>query len=163
MHHTLVLGIGNILFCDEGVGIHVLQYLQRRHPFLPGVRYLDGGTLSFTLSEEISESKNLIVIDAAQLNEAPGTIRCFEGPRMDCFLGANGRSVHEVGLTDLLDIARLEGCLAENRALLGIQPHKLDWGETPTDLVARIVPNAAEKVFSILERWELDVGAMGCD
>lgn len=109
MPSTLILGIGNSLLTDEGVGVHVVEYLASHHPDIPGVTYLDGGTLSFTLAGPIADHDYLIVIDAARLGEAPGTVRCLQGEAMDRYLTGNRHSVHEVGLMDLFDIARLSG------------------------------------------------------
>jgi len=104
---TLVLGIGNTLLTDEGVGIHVLDRLATEA--LPeNVSLLDGGTLSFTLAGPIEEAEALVVVDAANLKSAPGTLQVFEGEAMDAFLMGNRKSsVHEVGLTDLRAIAML--------------------------------------------------------
>jgi hydrogenase maturation protease len=150
---TLVLGIGNTLLSDEGAGVHALVYLQTHHPDLDGVAYLDGGTLSFTLAEAITESDNLVVLDAAQLGADPGTVRGFVGEDMDRFLGTTKRSVHEVGLLDLLDIARLSERLPANRALIGIQPEKLDWGDAPTEPVSDAIPEAAGMALKLIESW----------
>ncbi len=149
-----MLGIGNTLLSDEGIGIHVLNYLREHHPDLPGVTYLDGGTLSFTLAGEVEEADNLIVLDAASLKAEPGTVRTFAGAEMDRYLGTAKRSVHEVGLLDLLDIARLTNALPANRALVGIQPRDLGWGERPSDSVAAAVPRAAAEVLELLQAWE---------
>ncbi len=153
MTRTLVLGIGNTLLSDEGVGIHVIDYLQRQHPPLAGVTYLDGGTLSFTLAGEIEDADNLIVVDAAQLGAQPGAVQCMTGAGMDHFLGVAKRSVHEVGLLDLLDIARLTETLPENRALVGIQPDLIDWGEQPTAAVSSAIPIAANHICDLIAAW----------
>ena len=150
---TLVLGIGNTLLTDEGAGIHVLQALQESYPETTGVTYLDGGTLSFTLAGAVEESDNLIVLDAAQLKSKPGTVDCLVNEEMDNFLGTTKRSVHEVGLLDLLDIARLTGNLPARRALVAIQPDVIDWGETPTENVAAASPVAVDKVVGLLKKW----------
>lgn len=150
---TLVLGIGNTLLTDEGAGIHVLQALQESYPETTGVTYLDGGTLSFTLAGAVEESDNLIVLDAAQLKSKPGTVDCLVNEQMDDFLGTTKRSVHEVGLLDLLDIARLTGNLPARRALVAIQPDVIDWGETPTENVAAAIPVAVDKVIGLLKKW----------
>ena len=150
---TLVLGIGNTLLTDEGAGIHVLQALQESYPETTGVTYLDGGTLSFTLAGAVEESDNLIVLDAAQLKSKPGTVDCLVNEEMDNFLGTTKRSVHEVGLLDLLDIARLTGNLPVRRALVAIQPDVIDWGETPTEDVAAAIPVAVDKVVGLLKQW----------
>jgi len=154
MQRTLVLGIGNTLLSDEGLGIHLLHYLQAQNPTHPGVTWLDGGTLSFTLAPDIEDHENLIVLDAAQLNEPPGTVKLLEGSAMDRFIGHGNRSVHEVGLVDLMAIARLQDHLPRQRALLGIQPAELGWGELPSKVVSRVIPDAASQVMDLLYRWE---------
>lgn len=153
MQRTLVLGIGNTLLSDEGLGIHLLEYLRARHPEIPGVSWVDGGTLSFTLAPLIEEHENLIVLDAAQLNRAPGAIRLLTGAEMDAFVGHGKRSVHEVGLIDLLTIARLQERLPERRALLGIQPAEFGWGDHPGAAVSRAIPEAAAQVLNLIHSW----------
>ena len=153
MQRTLVLGIGNTLLSDEGLGVHLLEYLRERHPELPGVTWLDGSTLSFTLAPVIEEHDNLIVLDAAQLNKPAGTISLLAGDEMDAFVGHGKRSVHEVGLIDLLTIAHLQERLPVKRALLGIQPAEFGWGDRPGEAVARAIPEAATQVLKLLESW----------
>ena len=154
MHRTLILGIGNTLLSDEGLGIHLLEHLREHHRDLPGVTYLDGGTLSFTLAPAIEDCENLVVLDAAQLNEAPGTIKLLVGAEMDRFVGHGKRSVHEVGLVDLMTIARLQDSLPANRALLGIQPAEFGWGDAPSERIARAIPIAASRVIDQLYKWQ---------
>lgn len=150
---TLVLGIGNTLLTDEGVGVHVLGRLAA-DPLPEDVELLDGGTLSFTLAGPIEEADALVVVDAANLKSSPGTLRVFEGEAMDAFLLGNRRSsVHEVGLTDLRAIAMLAGHWPERRALVAIQPQAVDWGEAPTPAVAAAIPRAAEAVQRLIRSW----------
>jgi len=150
---TLILGIGNTLLSDEGVGIHVLAHLQTG--VLPeGVTLLDGGTLSFTLAASIQEADTLIVVDAANLRSPPGTLQVFLGQDMDDFLVNNRKSsVHEVGLTDLRAIALLTGHWPERRALVAIQPMVVDWGELPSAPVAAAIPAACAAIHALLEQW----------
>ena len=150
---TLILGIGNTLLTDEGVGVHVVQHLARHHPDEEGLTYLDGGTLSFTLAGDIADHEGLIVIDAARLNEPPGTVRVFEDEAMDRYLGKAQLSVHEVGLSDLMDMSRLSEHLPVRRALVGIEPAALDWGDTPSPAVAPAVAVAAGLVLDLARRW----------
>lgn len=152
----LVLGIGNTLLQDEGSGIHVLNALRRQYPETEGVSYVDGGTLSFTLAGIVEECESLIVIDAAQLKKKAGSIACFIGEEMDHFLGQGKRSVHEVGLLDLLDMARLSGRLPRRRALVAIQPERIDWGEHPSPAVSDAIPTAVNEVVKLMERWKID-------
>ena len=152
---VLVLGIGNTLLSDEGAGVHALRRLQPLYDRGGSVEYLDGGTLSFTLAGPIEESAAVLVLDAAQLGAEPGTVRVFEGEAMDAFLGAGGKkSVHEVGLHDLMAIAALAGRLPERRALIGIQPQELGWGDAPSARVAEGIGRACAAALGILERWQ---------
>jgi len=150
----LVLGIGNTLLADEGVGIIAMRELERQFGARKDMEFLDGGTLSFTLAVPISECAALLVIDAAELGAAPGTVRSFEGEKMDRFLGANRKSsVHEVGLLDLMSISRLTGHWPERRALIGVQPALVDWGETLTPAVAAALPELCEIANEIIGRF----------
>lgn len=151
---TLVLAIGNTLLTDEGVGIHALQALQVTYPEPEGVTYMDGGSLSFTLAGAVEDTDNLIVIDATQLKKKPGSVDCMINEDMDKFLGSCKRSVHEVGLLDLLDISRLTGNLPQRRALVAIQPDVIDWGDKPTELVAAAIPLVVDKIVDLMGQWE---------
>jgi len=151
---TLVLGIGNTLLTDEGVGVHAIQFLKTHYANLPNTEYLDGGTLSFTLAVPLEEADRLIVIDAAQLNDEPGSVRAFVGADMDAFLNQQKKcSVHEVSLIDLITIARLTEQLPKRRALIGIQPKNIDWGEQPTAVVQAAIPLAVCKTVDLIGEW----------
>jgi hydrogenase maturation protease len=160
-NNTLVLGIGNTLLSDEGVGVHILAYLQENYPDLPRVEYLDGGTLSFTLAAWIEDAENLVVIDAAQLDSTPGTVQVFEGEAMDRFAGRTKRSVHEVSLGDLLAIAHLTDTIPQQRALVAIQPEEIDWGSRLSAAVDHGLPVAAGKVAELVHRWAGRTGSAG--
>lgn len=150
----LVLGIGNTLLTDEGVGIVAMRELEARFGAREDMEFIDGGTLSFTLAAPISECAALLVIDAAELGATSGTVRSFEGEEMDRFLGANRKSsVHEVGLLDLMSISRLTGYWPERRALIGIQPSLVDWGETLTPAVAAALPDICVAAIEIIGRF----------
>jgi hydrogenase maturation protease len=154
---TLVLGIGNTLLTDEGVGIHVLQALEPELANWPDVTLLDGGTLSFTLAGPIEEADALIVVDAANIKSEPGEWALLKGDAMDAFLMGNRKStVHEVGLTDLRAIAILAGHWPEKRAMLAIRPDVVDWGEFPTPAVAAAIPPACAAIVEQIREWQHD-------
>ncbi len=152
---SVVLGLGNILLRDDGAGVHAAEALAQRLQSPPGIRILDAGTLSFTLLPYFEEADNLIVFDAAEIGAAPGTVRCLENESMDAFLddGTRRRSVHEVGLADLLGMARLEDALPARRALICIQAADLSWGLEPTAAVRVGVQAAAGEALRLLDRW----------
>jgi hydrogenase maturation protease len=153
MTTTLVLGVGNVLLSDEGAGVHAMRYLAHHHGDLPNTTFIDAGTLSFTLATAMADADNLLILDAAQLGGDAATVRMFEGPAFDEFLTSGRRSVHEVGIADLIDIARLQDCLPVNRALIGIQPEILGWGDAPGPLVAAAIPEVAARAAALLRRW----------
>lgn len=154
-NRTLILGLGNTLLADEGIGIHALHALQSQHADLVDVEFLDGGTLSFTLAGPIEDADRLIVIDAAQLYAEPGTVQVFVDADMDHYLGSNNkRSVHEVGLIDLMIIARLTDRLPQRRALIGIQPRDIDWGNSPSAPVAAAIPKVCDLARDLIRSWQ---------
>jgi len=151
---TLILGLGNVLLADEAVGAAVVRRLESESDPAAPLRFLDGGTLSFTLAVPIAECPRLIVIDAAAMGDAAGSVRVFEGEAMDRQLRRHAKSVHEVSLADLLDIARLTDSLPARRALIGIEPALIDWSDELTPAVAAAVPVALERVRELLARWD---------
>lgn len=151
--HILVLGVGNTLMRDDGTGVRLMDSLAALQPTLPAVEYVDAGTLSFLLLPMIERCDALLVLDAAHLGGEPGGVRSFEGDAMDQFLLTARCSVHEVGVRDLLDIARLTGHLPQRRAFVGIQPLEVGWGNELSAPVARSLPVAAQTARSILSRW----------
>lgn len=150
---VVILGIGNTLLADEGVGIHAMRELQRLCPDRGDIELIDGGTLSFNLLPAIEMARSLIVIDAANLGEAPGSFRCFSGDEFDDFLGKARHTAHEIGLRELLDMASLNGWLPRRRALIGVQPLSVDWGEMPTQAVAAVIPTVASLALRLADQW----------
>lgn len=149
----LVLGVGNTILTDEGVGPWVVERLRALNPEAPGVEWMDGGTLSFSIAASVEDAEYIIVVDATELRAAPGTVKVFVDEEMDQMLGGHGRSIHEVGLMDLMNIARLTERLPKRRALIGIQPGTVDWGTEPTPAVAAAMPEAARAVAELIEAW----------
>ncbi|MCU7813350.1 MAG: HyaD/HybD family hydrogenase maturation endopeptidase [Candidatus Thiodiazotropha sp. (ex Notomyrtea botanica)] len=150
---VLILGIGNTLLTDEGIGVHLVERMRQEVGEIQGVEYLDGGTLSFTLAEPIARADGLIVVDAARMGEEPGTMKAFHNEEMDKYLSGNRSSVHEVSLTDLMDIARLSESLPVQRCLVGIEPESVDWGEAPTEKVESAIKLGIQEILSILNEW----------
>jgi hydrogenase maturation protease len=153
MNTSLVLGVGNVLLADEGAGVYAMQHMSACYRHLPQTRFLDAGTLSFTLAADIAAADNLLIFDATEMRATPGTVRVFEGSDLDDYLCSGRRSVHEVGVADLMDIARLQDCLPVNRALIGVQPQLLGWGDGPGPRVSRALPRMAELGAALLQRW----------
>ena len=104
--HVLMLGVGNILLSDEGVGVHVLRRIGRAS--LPAnVRCLDGGTGGFQLLGPLQQAERVVLIDATVDGHPPGTLRCL-APRFSSDYPPT-LTAHDIGLKDLLDAAYLTG------------------------------------------------------
>jgi len=155
---TLILGVGNTLLGDDGAGVHVARQLQDAG-LTEGVRVLDAGTLGFALLPEVQDCGALIVVDAARDGLAPGSVTVREGGAMDAFVCRRGRSVHDVGIADLLAMARLSGQLPARRALVGIEPAAVEWSMVCTPAVAEALPVALARVRELLEEWRDDCRA----
>lgn len=149
-----VLGIGNRLLSDDGAGPAVIDRLMNGAASQSGVNYSDGGTIGLALLPEIENATAFIAIDAAELNEPPGTIRVFEAGAMESMLSGRKQSVHEAGLSDLLSAATLAGTLPTRRALVAIQPATVEWGLSPSPAVAEAIPAACAAVSALLAKWE---------
>lgn len=152
---ALVLGVGNPLMSDDGVGLRLLRALAESCS-LVGVEFVDAGTLSLLLLPRLEGADGLLVLDAAQFDAAAGAVRTLEGPAMDEFLRSSRCSVHEVGLRDLIDAARLTGVLPQRRALVGVQPLAVGWGESLSPAVEAAVPSAVALALGILASWTGD-------
>ena len=134
---VLIMGIGNSLLQDDGVGVLVTEQLASTFDQDPRIRCLDGGTLGLSLLPDIEGVPNLIVIDAAELGAEPGAIRVFRNEEMDRQLAGRKTTVHEVALADLLAAAEMSGFQPAERALVAIQPASTEWGLEPTPSVRR--------------------------
>jgi len=150
----LIIGIGNALLTDDGIGVHMARLLAMDCQRPADVGCVDGGTLGYLLAGQITDTSHLIVIDAAQLDSPPGTVKVFENDAMDRFLNGNPRrSVHEVGLADLMTMALLTNHLPPRRALIAVQPRETGWGTRLSAEVADSVPLVREKTWELVGSW----------
>lgn len=152
-----VIGIGNSLMTDDGAGVHVAMRLAS-HVDPQKVRVLDGGTLSFTLLDEVEQTDYLIIVDAAELDAEPGTVQAFHDKEMDAYLSNSVRpSVHEVNLLDVLTAARLRRTMPAHYSLVGIQPHALGWGTEPSDVLKPAIDKAHDLILGLIESSNAEV------
>jgi hydrogenase maturation protease len=149
---TLVLGLGNILLSDEGVGVRVVERLQERYGLPPEVQILDGGTLGLDLLPYVESADHLLVVDALELGAKPGTLARLEGDQVPAFFSPKA-SAHQMGLVDLLAAAHLAGYEPEKLVLWGTQPGKMDVGLELSPAVSAQVEPLVEKVLAELNAW----------
>jgi hydrogenase maturation protease len=148
---TMVLGLGNLVHADDGVGVHAIARLQRDARVPPDVTLLDGGTHGVGLLPYISEFRRLIVIDAVDVGEAPGTVIRMEG---DALRGMPGKpTAHQLGFADMLVAMQLLGDAPDEVVLLGVQPGSTEWSAELTPPVEAALAPLSDAVILQLEAW----------
>jgi len=142
---VLVLGLGNILLRDEGVGVHVVRALERAN-LPPEVELCDGATAGLDLLDALAGRRKVVVIDALGGEHPPGTVLRMSG---DDLAGASAalRSLHDAGLADLLWFARRLRIEPPEVAVIGIRPYEIDWGLELSPPMARLLPRLVELVL----------------
>jgi hydrogenase maturation protease len=138
----LILGIGNILWADEGFGVRAVEAMQHQYRFPANVQLLDGGTQGLYLVEHVQNADVLVVFDAVDYGLPPGTLKRVEGEEVPKFLGVKKLSLHQTGFQEVLATAELLGKFPSHLLLIGVQPDQLeDYGGSLRDIVkAQIRP-----------------------
>ena len=153
---TLVLGLGNILLEDEGVGVRVIERLQADYIFPDDVLVLDGGTLGLDLLAYIEDYSHIVIVDAVRANKEPGTLVRLVNEEIPAFLGPKV-SPHQVGLQDLLALAKLRGHFPDEVILWGIQADIFEPGLELNPAIAAQVEPLCARVIDELNRWGIQV------
>jgi hydrogenase maturation protease len=146
---------------DDGVGVKVVQRLREDYRFPPEVTVVDGGTLGLDLLPLLEGVDKLLVVDAVETGEAPGTIVRLSGADIPIVLKTK-LSPHQMGLQDLLLVAELMGCLPREMVLLGIQPERITMGLELSPELAAQFDILVNKVLLELELWEAGAVSCGC-
>jgi hydrogenase maturation protease len=140
--HVVILGVGNLLLSDEGVGVHVAKKLMDMD--LPrGVKVVEGGTDGFRLINVITEADRLIIVDAVRGGEAPGSIYRFDIKDAPTYPDAFKTSVHQIGILEVVHLSELVGKTPET-IVIGVEPHSLEMGMD-------LSPEIEEKLSRIVE------------
>ncbi len=154
---TVVVGIGNPIRTDDGFGVHALRRLQRDPRVPPDVTFIDGGTYGLELLCYVSDSTHLLLLDALDVGEPPGTlIRMANGQLRGLPCAA---SVHQVGLADLLATLPLVSTAPRQTVLLGVQPLSTDWGTELTAPVEAALGPLVEEAVAQLVGWTEEASA----
>jgi hydrogenase maturation protease len=124
---TVILGIGNILQSDDGIGVHIVNRLKDEYLFPDSVSIIDGGTMGLDLLAFLEDNDRVLIVDAIDFHKEPGTIETLTGDEIPKFLGSK-LSVHQIGLSDMLFAAKLMGISPSEVCLIGIQPRSVDTG-----------------------------------
>ncbi len=147
-----IIGVGNILMQDEGVGPKVVELLRKEYTFEPEIEIIDGGTLGLDLLPYIEKYKKIIIVDVVDFGKEAGFIKVLKGDEIPPYLRTK-LSVHHVGVQDLLEVARLMNFLPEELVLVGIQPESIDLGLDLTSTLAGKLNELTDEVIKILSKW----------
>jgi hydrogenase maturation protease len=147
----VVLGVGNVLMADEGVGVHAVNELEKRWVFPEHVRCVDGGTSTHELLGDLEHLDRLIVVDAVTSGAAPATLLRLEGDAVPSVFTTRF-SPHQVGLSDLLATLRLLGREPKHVVLLGVEPAELRLSMDLSPTVAARLPELMSNVLAELAR-----------
>jgi hydrogenase maturation protease len=153
MPQVLVLGIGNLLWADEGFGVRAVEALNRDYEFPSNVKLLDGGTQGLYLIEHVAAADILVVFDAVDYGLAPGALKLVENSDVPSFLGAKKMSLHQTGFQEVLATAELLGKSPKHLLLIGVQPAELeDYGGSLRAEVKAQIPAAISAALAYLAR-----------
>jgi len=150
----LVLGIGNILNTDEGIGVHAARALQARYPQPEGFTIADGGTLGLNLLPLVDDATHLLILDAVDAGREAGTIITLGGAEIPLFGGAK-LSEHQISFQEVLGLAMLRGTLPLRLHLVGMQPADLSIGVGLSQVGERALPQMIAAAEGVLHTWGL--------
>lgn len=154
-HQALVVGIGNVLWADEGFGVRAVEALHAAFAFPPGVAMQDGGTLGLLLLDPVSTAERVIVFDAVDFRQPAGTLVVLRDGDVPAW-GRAKLSPHQIGFNDVLAHAALRGSAPEHITVIGVQPQVLDdFGGSLSAAVRGRLAEAVALAASELAAWGL--------
>jgi len=151
---VLVLGIGNLLWADEGFGVRAVERMHLDYEFDDNVSLVDGGTQGLYLVQDVRAAEVLVVFDAVDYGLPPGTMKLVEDAEVPQFLGAKKMSLHQTGFQEVIATAGMFGELPEHMLLVGVQPVELeDYGGSLREPVKRQIGPAIDAALAYLARF----------
>lgn len=156
-YEALVLGLGNILWADEGFGVRAVEAFHATYQDRADVHVLDGGTLGAYLMNAVMESRRLLILDCCELKAEPGTLKVLRGDEIKTW-SSTKISAHQTGMNDVLAKAMVMGYEPEKITVIGVQPCELeDYGGSLTPRVRAHLIEAVELAAQELAAWNLPV------
>ena len=153
---VLILGVGNILWSDEGFGVRTVEAINQQYEFDEDVKLMDGGTQGLYLIQHVQECDLLIVFDAIDYGLKPGTMKLIHDEDVPKFMGAKKMSLHQTGFQEVLSTAELTGETPDHIFLIGVQPEVLeDFGGSLRDVVKAQMQPAIEHCLKYLDGYSV--------
>lgn len=155
--NTVVIGVGNTILSDDGVGVHAARLLQSDPRVPPGITILDGGTIGLELVPYAYDASRVLLLDAMNSGKAPGTLARMTGE--DLLATKTGWSAHQLGVADLIAALALVSTRHQDIVVLGVQPANTDWGTTLSPDVEAALAPLIEAALAQLQTWNEGSGA----
>jgi hydrogenase maturation protease len=153
---VLLLGIGNVLWADEGFGVRVAEIIQQQYNLPDNVVVMDGGTQGIYLIQHVQAADILVVFDAIDYGLPPGTLKVIEGDDVPKFMGAKKMSLHQTGFQEVLAMTEMLGDYPEHLLLIGVQPVELeDYGGSLRDEVKTQIQPAIAHALEYLKQFDI--------
>lgn len=157
---ALVLGVGNLLWADEGFGVRCIESFAQEFQIPDELTIADGGTQGLYLVDLLRDHDPVVIFDAVDFGDPPGTLRVVEDDAIPAFVAGGKISLHQAGLQDVIACAQLVGGCAENMLLIGVQPVELeDYGGSLRAAVKARIPDALEVAVDYLARHGIPLEA----
>jgi hydrogenase maturation protease len=148
---TVVIGVGNTILSDDGVGVHAARRLESDPRTPAGVTILDGGAIGLELMPYVSDASRVLFLDAVNTGAAPGTLSRMTGTDL---LGlSGGQNVHQLGVADLIAALALVSTRPQDIVVLGLQPANTDWGTSLTPDVEAALSRLVDAALAQLLLW----------
>jgi hydrogenase maturation protease len=148
-----LLGLGNILMRDDGVGVHAVKAVQERFEVPPELDIVDGGTAGLDLLPFLEGRDRVLFVDAVDFGQEPGFIGELVNDAIPAFFGKDKPSLHHLGLAEVLATARLLNILPEEICLIGIQPRHIEMGLELTEVLQEKLDLLVDRIRDKLRDW----------
>jgi hydrogenase maturation protease len=149
-----VIGIGNTLYTDEGIGVHILPYLEKElsNRNINSVEIVEGSTDGMRLLADIEDCEYLLIIDAINAGKEPGTIIRLEDDEIPKFFGIK-MSVHQVGFQEVLFASRIREQLPKEMVMIGAQPYSLELNIGLSKEMENNIPKMVDDIINQINIW----------
>jgi hydrogenase maturation protease len=152
---AMLIGLGNLILGDEGVGVHAMRRLEAEYAFAPAVELVDGGTSGLDLLPLLKDQQRLLLIDALAADAPPGTIRVIRNQEIRSAL-TEKVSLHHLGIADLLALAELLDCAPPEIVLIGVVPERMEMALGLSERLRERLPEVIDTARAVLRAWGID-------
>jgi hydrogenase maturation protease len=157
MGAATLIGLGNILMRDEGIGVHAVKAVQERFEVHPGLEIVDGGTAGLNLLPLMEGRDRVLLVDAVDFGQEPGFMGKLANEAIPALFGKDKTSLHHVGLAEVLALARLLEILPREICLIGIQPQAIEPGLELTELLQEKLERLIARISAKLGEWDIQL------